>query len=115
MNSDLDPIDDMPSRAALAQEVLVYRMRMLSETFYTESWVEDLEFDVWDMAHVSPPKFGEHAVTESTAKSFRDLATLGGGWWVWPEVVGREGDREIFIPLDEWQQCLAKRSATKYI
>ena len=88
---------------------------MLSKLFYEHEWVEDLEFEIWDMAHVAPARFADKDVTKETAKYFRDLIKLGGGFWVWPEVVGREGDREIFIPLDEWQECLAKRSATKYI
>ena len=108
MYPDLDPSDGMPSRAALAQEVLLYRMRLLSQTFYEAEWVEDLEFEIWEMAHVTPARFADRDVTESMAKAFRDLVVLGGGWWVWPEVVGREGDTQIFIPLEEWKQVLAK-------
>jgi len=88
---------------------------MLSELFYEHEWVEDLEFEIWDMAHVAPARFADKDVTKETAKYFRDLIKLGGGFWVWPEVVGREGDREIFILLNEWQECLAKRSATNHI
>lgn len=111
MDPDLDPTDGMPSRAALAQEVLLHRMRMLSQTFYSAEWVEELEFEIWDMANMKPARFADNDVSESMARAFRDLVVLGGGWWVWPEVVGREGDTEIFVPLDEWQQCLAKRTA----
>ena len=115
MDPDLDPADRMPSRAALAREGLLFRMRMLSKLFYEHEWVEDLEFDIWDMAHVAPARFADKDVTKETAKYFRDLIKLGGGFWVWPDVVGQTGDHEIFIPLDEWQECLAKRRAGKYI
>jgi hypothetical protein len=111
MDPDLDPTDGMLSRAALAQEVLLCRMRLLSQTFYSAEWVEDLEFEIWDMAHVVPARFADKDVSERMAKAFRDLATLGGGWWVWPEVVGRDGDTEVFIPLEDWQQVLAKRTS----
>jgi hypothetical protein len=82
---------------------------MLSKVFYGDEWVEDLEFDIWDMAYVTPARFDGKDVTRETAKFFRDLIKLGGGYWVWPEVVGKEGDHEIFVPLAEWKKVLAKR------
>jgi hypothetical protein len=109
MDPDLDPADLMPSRAALARETLLFRMRMLSKLCYEHEWVEDLEFEIWDMAHVAPARFADADVTKETAKYFRDLITLGGGFWAWPEVVGQEGGREIFVPLEAWQKVLAKR------
>ena len=111
MDPDLDPADHMPSRAALAREVLLFRMRMLSKLFYEHEWVEDLEFEIWDMAHVVPARFADQEVTKETAKYFRDLVKLGGGFWVWPEVVGQTGDHEIFIPLAEWKKVLGKRQS----
>jgi hypothetical protein len=50
MSDDLDPSDGMISRAALASEVLLFRMKMLSQEFYAEPWIDGLEFEVWDMA-----------------------------------------------------------------
>jgi hypothetical protein len=109
LDPDLDPSDRMPSRSSLAREVLLYRMRMLSELFYGHEWVEDLEFDIWDMAHVVPARFADKDVTRETAKYFRDLIKLGGGFWVWPELVGKEGETQVFVPLAEWKKLLAKR------
>jgi hypothetical protein len=108
MSSDLDPIDRMPSRAALARESLLFRMRMLSNLFFESDWVEDLEIDIWNMAHTKPFRFADQDVTPELAKYFRDLMKLGGGIWVWPEVVGKEGSEEIFITLDEWKNVLRK-------
>jgi hypothetical protein len=110
MDPDLDPADHMPSRAALAREVLLFRMRMLSKLFYEHEWVEDLEFEIWDMAHGVPARFGDKDVSREMAKSFRDLIKLGGGFWAWPEVVGREGDHEVFVPLAEWKKVLVRRA-----
>lgn len=109
MDPDLDPTDRMPSRAALARETLLFRMRMLSKLFYEHEWVEDLEFEIWDMAHVVPARFAEKDVSREMAKYFRDLIKLGGGFWAWPEVLGQEGDAEVFVPLGEWKKVLAKR------
>jgi hypothetical protein len=110
MDPDLDPTDHMPSRAALAREVLLFRMRKLSKLFYEHEWVEDLEFEIWDMAHVTPARFADKDVSREMAKSFRDLIKLGGGFWSWPEVVGKEGDSEVFVPLAEWKKVLKKRT-----
>lgn len=109
MDPDLDPTDGMPSRAALAREALLYRMRKLSKLFYEHEWVEDLEFEIWDMAHVTPARFADKDVSREMAKSFRDLIKLGGGFWSWPEVVGKHGDSPVFVPLAEWKKVLAKR------
>ncbi len=108
MNQDLDPADHMPSRAALAREVLLYRMRMLSNLFFESDWVEDLEIDIWNMANTKPFRFADQDVTVGMAKYFRDLIKLGGGIWVWPDVVEKEGSEEIFITLDEWMNVLRK-------
>lgn len=109
MDTDLDPTDRMPSRAALAREVLLFRMRMLSKLFYEHEWVEDLEFEIWDMAHTKPFRFADKDVSTEMAKYFRDLIKLGGGFWVWPDVVGKEGDGELFVTLQEWKNVLRKR------
>jgi hypothetical protein len=106
---ELDPVDGMPTRKALANELLYFRMRQLSETFYSAGWVEDLEFEVWDMAHQEPHQIAGNAVSSDMAKYFRDLAALGGGWWVWPGTAGEEGRHPISIPLSHWQAILAKR------
>ena len=108
MDPALDPTDRMPSRAALAREVLLFRMRMLSKLFYQSDWVEDLEIDIWNMAHTKPFRFADRDVSPAMAKSFRDLMKLGGGIWVWPDVVGKEGDGEIFLTLEEWKKVLRK-------
>ncbi|MCF7674651.1 MAG: hypothetical protein K9M97_04860 [Akkermansiaceae bacterium] len=46
MDPDLDPADNMPSRAALARETLLYRMGLLSQTFYGAEWVEELQSQI---------------------------------------------------------------------
>jgi hypothetical protein len=113
MNPDLDPTDGMISRSALAGEVLVFRMKQLSENIYSASWLHDLEFRVWDMAFGGENTFGGIAVTGRMAKLFRDLATLADGWWVWPDTVGEDGSDAIFIPMERWKECLARRSDRK--
>ncbi len=113
MPEELDPADGMPSRGALAMETLVYQMRELSDIFYSAQWIDGLEFLVWDMAHKKPHRLADTDVSDKVAKFFRDLAILADGWWVWPETAGRKGDREIFVSLEEWKDCLKKRDSPR--
>lgn len=108
MIDDLDPSDGMISRAALASEVLLFRMKLLSQEFYSETWVDGLEVDVWDMAFNSGKLFGQFEVTEAMAKYFRDLATLSGGWWVHEDETKPGQAGPVFISMDRWQQVLAQ-------
>ena len=104
----MDPTDDLPTRAELAKELLRLRMRQMSEDFRAAGWLTRLEFSIWNMAHQSPHKFEGAPVPDDLAKSFRDLATVAEGWWVWPDTIGQKGDREIFIPHGEWKQHLSR-------
>ena len=108
MSDDLDPADGMISRAARASEVLLFRMKLLSQQFYDEPWIGGLEFDVWDMAFRGEKLFGQLDVTETMAKYFRDLATLAGGWWVPEDETQPRQTGPVFITLDRWQQILAR-------
>jgi len=111
MTSDTDPNDGMPSRARLARECLLFRMRQLSETFYSAGWIEDLEFEVWDMAHRSPYRFAGNDVTDNTAKFFRDLATLAEGWWVPEDDTRPDEPGPVFISMERWQEILGNRTS----
>lgn len=91
-------------------EVLIFRMKQLSEDIYCASWLNDLEFRVWDMAFGGENTLGDTPVTDRMAKSFRDIAALADGWWVWPDTVGEDGSDAIFIPMNRWKECLARRS-----
>ncbi len=107
MSDDLDPTDGMISRAALASEVLLFRMKLLSQEFYAEPWIEGLEFEVWDMAFNGHKLFSQFEVTEAMAKYFRDLATLSGGWWVQEDETQPDQAGPVFVPKDRWQEVLA--------
>lgn len=96
----------MLSRAALAKELLLYRMCQLSEDVFSAGWLTGLDFEVRETAYGNPPMLAGMEVTESVSKTFRDLAVLAGGWWVW----GRTDDGEIIMGLAEWKECLAQRS-----
>lgn len=96
----IDPTDGMPSRSALAMELILHRIRQFSETFYEEDRVEDIEFDYWDLGHDPEFKLGGVPPPESLAKTLPDLASLANGWWVWPELVGWAG-----VGGQEWRHA----------
>jgi hypothetical protein len=108
MTDDLDPSDGMISRAALASEVLLFRMKLLSQEFYAEAWIEGLEFEVWDMAFNGHKLFSRFEVAETMSKYFRDLATLAGGWWVQEDETCPSDRGPVFITMERWQQILAE-------
>jgi hypothetical protein len=45
MTPDLDPADGLPTRAALAHELLRYKMEEYSEKGFCASWLGDLAFE----------------------------------------------------------------------
>jgi hypothetical protein len=108
MSDDLDPSDGMISRAALASEVLLFRMKMLSQEFYAEPWIDGLEFEVWDMAFNGHKLFNRFEVTETMSKYFRDLATLADGWWVQEDETQPGQAGPVFITTERWQQILTR-------
>ena len=56
-NPVLDAADGLPSRAALARELLRYKMEDYSENGFCASWLVDLEFELWEAAdRDSPPE-----------------------------------------------------------
>ena len=107
MSSDFDPTDHLPTRAALARELLRYKMEEYSQDGFCASWLIDLEFELWEAAERDAPSEREMFIV-TTSRECRRLAELAGGWWAWDkEVPG--ADNPVFVPLEEWQKVLAKR------
>lgn len=108
MPLDLDPTDGLPSRAALARELLRYMMEEYSQYGFCASWLKDLEFELWEASErVSPSEREMETVT--TSRECRRMAELAGGWWVWDkDVVGAENP--VFMPMERWLQVLKERN-----
>lgn len=107
MNPDPDPADGLPSRAALARELLRYKMEDYSENGFCANWLVDLEFELWEAVdRDSPSEAGMFTV--NTSRECRLLAELCGGWWAW-DMVAPPGDNPVFMPMERWLQILADR------
>jgi len=111
-----DPADSLPSRASMARGILRVKFSEYSEDHFIAGWVTGLEFFLWDHLHGKPQEtpFGSPSLDASEIGIIRGLSTLAGGWWVWPETIGEKGVREIFIPMDRWMECVARRSQDKH-
>jgi len=108
MSSDLDPNDGLPSRAALARDLLRCKMEQYSEDGFCASWLIDLEFELWTAAELSAPSERE-MFTVTTSRECRRLAELAGGWWAWDKCAPA-AENPVFLPMDRWLQAVADRS-----
>jgi hypothetical protein len=99
-----------PTRAELAREVLLHRMRQYSEDFHCAGWLGGLEFLLWDPpVEASAPWTVER---KALSDECRILAEIAGGWWVYRDENRPDERGPFFIPMDRWQQILAERKPT---
>ena len=112
MNPDLDPVDGLPSRVALARELLLYKMKEYSQDGFCATWLVDLEFELWEAAEKATPVKGESYVM-AVSKECRPLAEIAGGWWSWPDNAGPNDEAPVFVSLTKWHRILASRAAAK--
>lgn len=108
MALELDPADGLPTRVALARELLLLKMVDYSQNGFCASWLKDLEFELWEAAErVSPSEYQLSTVT--TSRECHLLAELAGGWWAWDkDVAGAENP--VFMSMERWLQVLAERN-----
>ena len=108
MSLELDPTDGLPSRAALARELLRHTMEQYSQDGFCASWLVDLEYELWQAAEIECPSTQQLSLV-TTSRECRILAELCGGWWAWDKnMVG--GVNPVFMPLHRWLQVLAERN-----
>lgn len=96
-----------PTRAELAREVLLHRMRQYSEDFHCAGWLGGLEFLLWD-----PPVEADAPWTverKALSDDCRILAEIAGGWWVYRDETRPDERGPVFIPMARWRQILDER------
>ena len=106
-----DPADGLISRACMARYLLGLMASDYSETYFFSSWATDLEYHLWDAVHGKRVEvaLGTAMLEEDERKLILELATVAGGWWVWPRTDGAED--KAFIPMKEWKQKVGQRRA----
>lgn len=108
MDPDIDQTDGLLSRAALARELLLYKMKEYSQDSACATWLVDLEFEIWEAADKTAPATRD-SFAMAVNKECRPLAEIAGGWWAWPDNAGPNDEAPVFLPLAEWKKVLAKR------
>ncbi len=97
-----------PTRAELAQEVLLRRMRQYSEDFHCADWLSGLEYVLWDVPDDDNSPSGQ--VRREISQDLRILAEIAGDWWAWdPEIAGDENP--VFIPMERWKQIVSDQAS----
>ncbi len=112
METDLDPTDGLPNRAALARELLLCKMKEYSQDGFCATWLVDLEFDLWETAEKTAPSPAE-SYALAASKECRTLAEIAGGWWAWPKNPAPHAPAPVFVSLTDWHQILASRASAK--
>jgi hypothetical protein len=95
-----------PTRADLAREVLLHRMRAYSEDFHCAGWLGGLEFLLWH-----PPVETDAPWTrerKALSDECRILGEIAGGWWVDEDETCPAERGPVFITMDRWRQILAR-------
>ena len=106
MSPDLDPSDGLPTRAAVARELLRYKMEEYSEDFHCASWLSDLEYLLWSVPSEEESPSGR--VRRDISNELHILGEIAGGWWVYEDETRPSERGPVFVSMDRWQQILAQ-------
>lgn len=98
-----------PTHEELAKDTLLRMMADFSEDNWCASWLNDLEFTLWESMMTGSRTFGWGRIEERDLVRMRSLHELAGGWWVWAE--GEQGQR--FVTTEDWLAILAKHKQEK--
>ena len=90
-----------PTRADVARELLLYKMREYSQDGFCASWLHDMESELWQLA-VCPSPAKTAGFAPNFFREIHGLALIAGGWWVWKTAPDPEKSGPVFISLSEW-------------
>ena len=91
---------DLPTRADLARELLLFRLRLLCSQLLKREWDEALVQEVWRGIQQTKPPFmlRTSEISPNFVLSFRNLAELAQGWFT----AGADDAHQEFVLTDEW-------------
>jgi hypothetical protein len=89
-----------------AGELLVKKMRDISEMQYAASWLVGLEFALWRLVAKGGGRenFYGFTMTSEVAANLSDLAEGAGGWPIWDDA----SSNPQIMPMAEWKSRFAR-------
>jgi hypothetical protein len=105
----MNTVPPSPTRADLARELLLYKMKEYSEDFACATWLVGLEFQLWHYGNIASTDSKEQ-YSIKLGKELRILAEVTGGWWAWNNEVPAGGENPVFMAMDRWLQVLIERN-----
>jgi hypothetical protein len=94
-------VPSSPTRAELARELLLYKMREYSQDGFCAGWLHGLENELWALA-LAPTSFQSTGFSPDFFHQLHQLALIGDGWWVWQTASPPENSGPVFVSLCEW-------------
>jgi hypothetical protein len=79
------------------EKQLVDYMSDLSERAYCASWMDGLEYVLWNAIVTGPRKYGFLEITDEHIAKLKAMSDGCGGWIIFDDEKG-----ETFVPLDKW-------------
>lgn len=101
-----------PTRAELAREVLLHRMKEYSEDYHCAGWLGGLEFLLWETPAADDGSPSAKRL-RNLVPELRTLAEIADGWWLYEDETHPNTRGPVFIPMPRWQQVLADHQTNK--
>jgi hypothetical protein len=81
-------------------------MSELSEKAYCATWMEDLEYALWDAVLHGSKEYGRLQITSRHILKLKRLSDACGGWIIWDN-----GRKETFIPMEDWLKIYSSKKS----
>ncbi len=91
----------MISDLNLAQKELAEYMSYLSEEAYSATWMDDLEFKLWQLMNGEITEYGRLEVTSQMIDKLKDLSARANGW-----IIFDDDKDEIYVPWKSWEKLV---------
>lgn len=90
----------------LAQRELAEYMSYLSEEAYCTSWMDDLEFKLWQVMNGEITEYGRLEITSQIITKLKDLSSIAKGWIIFDDDLD-----ELYLTWELWQGYLNKNKS----
>ncbi|GAB5476053.1 MAG: hypothetical protein Mars2KO_41520 [Maribacter sp.] len=91
MISDLTP----------AQKVLAEYMSYLSEEAFSATWMDDLEFKLWQLMNGEIEEYGRLDVTIHMINKLKELSARANGW-----IIFDDEKEETYLTWKSWEKLI---------